>query len=58
MAVRITALLAGIKARRAARSLDGVRFCDSCVQVCDTTCSPESRHRATESALAAFGPVR
>ncbi|MFI6941936.1 hypothetical protein ACIBI4_21910 [Streptomyces sp. NPDC050418] len=58
MAVRISALLAGVKTRLSSRNLDGVSFCDSCAQVCDTTCRSEPRLRATETALAAFGPVR
>ncbi|MFH8491160.1 hypothetical protein [Streptomyces longisporoflavus] len=58
MAARISALPTGVRTRLTARHLDGVRFRDNCVQLRDTTCRPDSRLRATETALAASGLVR
>lgn len=45
-------LIRKVRARSAARRLDGVQFCDSCAQVCDAACRADVRYRDVQLALA------
>ncbi|MFE9445836.1 hypothetical protein ACFYO2_44575 [Streptomyces sp. NPDC006602] len=48
---RIRTAFTAARARRAAHHLAGVSFCDSCAQVCDSSCRATAQRRRTQSAL-------
>lgn len=48
----------GVFTRSAARHLAGVRFCDSCAQVCDTACRAGVQRRRAQLASALHAPLR
>lgn len=47
-------LIRKVRARSAARRLAGVRFCDSCAQVCDAACRTDTWHRSVQLALTVY----
>ncbi|GAA5032834.1 hypothetical protein [Streptomyces siamensis] len=51
MTTRIRTAVAAARARRTARHLDGVSFCDGCAQVCDASCRATAQQRRAQSAL-------
>ncbi|MFI0088415.1 hypothetical protein [Streptomyces bobili] len=51
MITRIRIALTGARARRTARHLAGVSFCDNCAQTCDASCRATAHQRRTQSAL-------
>jgi hypothetical protein len=55
-AIRIA--LSAVTARRAARSLAGVQFCDGCAQVCDAACRAQACRRSAEILALSYGSVR
>ncbi|MFE1915191.1 hypothetical protein [Streptomyces anandii] len=52
------AWIRGVLARSTARHLAGVRFCDSCTQVCDAACRADAERRGKHLTLAAHAPLR
>ncbi|MFF7550759.1 hypothetical protein ACFZCU_45195 [Streptomyces canus] len=51
MTTRIRTALTAARARRTARHLAGVGFCDGCAQVCDAACRATAHQRRAQSAL-------
>ncbi|MCX4419481.1 hypothetical protein [Streptomyces mirabilis] len=51
MTTRIRTAFTAARARRTARHLAGVSFCDGCAQVCDASCRAIAHQRRTQSAL-------
>ncbi|MFD3504864.1 hypothetical protein ACFWWT_47755 [Streptomyces sp. NPDC058676] len=51
MTTRIRTVFTAARARRTARHLDGVSFCDGCAQVCDSSCRATVHQRRMQSAL-------
>lgn len=54
----MVALVRKVRARSAARHLAGVRFCDSCAQVCDAACRADPWQRDVQLALAVYARTR
>ncbi|MGW7469660.1 hypothetical protein ACWGJT_34595 [Streptomyces xantholiticus] len=53
MATDLRTAVTAHRARRAARSLADVEFCDSCAQVCEAACRAQA-HRQSAELLALF----
>ncbi|GGW80960.1 MULTISPECIES: hypothetical protein [Streptomyces] len=51
MTTRIRTALTTVLARRTARHLASVSFCDGCGQVCDASCRASAHQRRTQFAL-------
>ena len=51
MTTRIRTAFTTALARRTARHLASVNFCDGCAQVCDASCRATAHQRRTQSAL-------
>jgi hypothetical protein len=58
MATALRTVVTTYRARRAARSLAGVEFCDSCAQVCDAACRAQTHRRSAELLALSHGSVR
>ncbi|MGI5349772.1 hypothetical protein ACQEU8_16490 [Streptomyces sp. CA-250714] len=58
MAAALRTVVTAYRARREARHLAGVEFCDSCTQVCDAGCRARSRRRNTQAAVLEALPFR
>ncbi|MFC9543051.1 hypothetical protein ACFTXK_00135 [Streptomyces sp. NPDC056956] len=58
MVTALHTVVTAYRARRAARSLVDVQFCDSCVQVCDAACRAQARRRSAELLALSHGSVR
>ncbi|MEU0603220.1 hypothetical protein ABZ484_34100 [Streptomyces sp. NPDC006393] len=54
----MAAWVRGFLARSTARHLAGVRFCDSCSEVCDAACRAGAERRSVHLALATHAPLR
>jgi hypothetical protein len=48
---RIRTAFTAARARRTARQLAGVSFCDGCAQACDSSCRTTAHQRRTQYAL-------
>ncbi|WP_406485977.1 hypothetical protein [Streptomyces phaeochromogenes] len=51
MTTRIRTAFTAARARRTARHLASVSFCDGCTQLCDASCRATAHQRRTQSAL-------
>ncbi|MDF4251227.1 hypothetical protein [Streptomyces sp. WMMB303] len=58
MSAALRTVVTAYRARRCARHLAGVEFCDSCTQVCDAACRAEARRRSAQAAVLAPLPLR
>ncbi|MFE6757928.1 hypothetical protein ACFVDQ_30725 [Streptomyces sp. NPDC057684] len=54
MTTQIRTAFAAARARRTARHLAGVRFCDSRAQVCDSSCRATAHQRRNQMSALSF----
>ncbi|MCX5527330.1 hypothetical protein OG342_31470 [Streptomyces bobili] len=54
MTALIRTVLTAARARRTARHLAGVSFCDGCAQVCDSSCRATAHQRRIQLAALSF----
>lgn len=51
MTIRVRTAYTAARARRTARHLASVSFCDDCAQICDASCRATAHQRRAQSAL-------